>query len=146
MKNISSFCIVFIITVIVSPYAIATANNTTEIGRYITVSNKPKESQVDLLLQTIQVRFPQNVQTVGDAMNYMLRLSGYSLLPVGRMSSALKSTLAKPLPAIDRDFGPMSLKEGLTTLAGPAFYLVQDPLNRMVDFRVKSQYIAIYKF
>ena len=60
------------------------------------------------------------------------------------MSSYLKTTLAKPLPAIDRDFGPMSLKDGLTTLVGSAFYLVQDPLNRMVDFRVKPQYLSMY--
>jgi len=119
-------------------------SNSTQIGRYLTVNNKPKSAQVDLLSQTIQVRFPQNVQTVGEAMNYILRLSGYSLVPLDRMSMSLKTTLAKPLPAIDRDFGPMSLKDGLTTLAGPAFYLVQDPLNSMVDFRVKSQYAQIY--
>lgn len=122
----------------------AFAADLTEVGRYLTVDNKPKLAQTDLLSQTIQMRFPQNVQTVGDAMNYILRLSGYSLVPAEKMSHALTTTLSKPLPAVDRDFGPMSLKDALTTLAGPAFYLVQDPLNRMVDFRVKSQYAHLY--
>jgi conjugative transfer region protein (TIGR03748 family) len=117
------------------------AADLTEVGRYLTVDNKPKFAQTDLLSQTIQVRFPQNVQTVGDAMNYILRLSGYSLVSAEKMSHALTITLSKPLPAVDRDFGPMPLKEGLATLTGPAFYSVQDPLNRVVNFRVKSQYV-----
>jgi conjugative transfer region protein (TIGR03748 family) len=116
----------------------------TQVGRYLTIKNKPNAAQTNLLSQAIQVRFPPEVQSVGDAMNYVLRLSGYSLVPEERMSSYLKTILAKPLPAVDRDFGPMSLRDGLTTLAGPAFYLVQDPLNRMVDFRVKQQYLNVY--
>lgn len=116
----------------------------TQVGRYVTVENKPKASQTDLLAQTIQVRFPQAVQTVGDAMSYVLRLSGYSLTPTNRMSQPLKTLLSKTLPAVDRDFGPMSLKDALSTLAGPAFYLVQDPLNRLVDFRVKRQFLQLY--
>ncbi len=114
-----------------------------QIGRYLTVENKPSISQVDLLSQTIQVRFPQAIQTVGDAMNDVLRLSGYSLILTDQMSHALKITLTKPLPAIYRDFGPMPLKDALTTLAGPAFYLVQDPLNRRVNFKIKPQYMRI---
>lgn len=124
---------------------LAYADNNTEIGRYITVENKPTVSQTDLLLQTVRTRFSQYEQTVGDAINHVLRLSGYSLVPQNQMSNALKNTLTKPLPASDRgNFGPMSLKDALTTLAGPAFYLVQDPLNRMVDFKVKPQYASIY--
>ncbi len=138
------FIISFILSMIAYSSVMADTTDTTEIGRYLTVSNKPKSSQVDLLSQIIQVRFPQNVQTVGDAINYILRLSGYSLIPNERMSSALKITLTKPLPAIDRNFGPMSLKDALTTLAGIAFNLAQDPLNRTVDFRIKPQFKRVY--
>lgn len=137
-----------IISLLVSLFAFHTAfadeDKDTQIGRYLTVGDKPKTSQVDLLSQIIQVRFPQKIQTLGDAMDYVLRLSGYSLVPISNQSSALKTTLTKPLPAIDRDFGPMPLKDGLSTLAGPAFYLVQDPINRMVDFRLKPQFAQIY--
>jgi type IV pili sensor histidine kinase/response regulator len=132
---------VFLFTL--NSHVFASTSNT-QIGRYLTVENKPSLSQMDLLSQTIQVRFPQNIQTVGDAMNYVLRLSGYSLIPSDHMSHALKITLTKPLPAIDRDFGPMPLKDALITLAGPAFYLVQDPLNRLVNFKIKPQYMRLY--
>jgi conjugative transfer region protein (TIGR03748 family) len=119
--------------------------NVTQIGRYLTVSNKPKFSQIDLLAQIIQVRFTRNVATVGDAMNYLLNFSGYSLAPVEQMSQELRIILQKSLPLVDRNMGPMSLRDGLTTLAGPAFYIVHDPVNRMVNFRLKSGYEKFIK-
>ena len=138
-KNYSTF----LFLILIGWSIIASAD--TSMGRYLSVSYKPQSAQVDLLTQMIQVRFPQNVQTVGNAMSYLLQWSGYSLVPEDRQSHALKTTLSKPLPAVDRNFGPMTLKDALTTLAGPAFYLVQDPLNRMVDFRVKPQLAGLYK-
>jgi conjugative transfer region protein (TIGR03748 family) len=110
------------------------------IGQYMTVINKPKPEQINLLQQTIQVRFPQNVQTIGDACNYLLKISGYSLIDNKHQNDALKITLTKPLPLIDRDFGPMSLKDALTTLAGSAFYLDSNPINRTVNFKLKGNH------
>lgn len=110
------------------------------MGQYMTVSHKPKAEQIDLLSQTIQVRFPQSVQTVGDAINYLLKISGYSLVDANQRNNALKITLTKPLPLIDRDFDPMTLKDALTTLAGAAFYLVSDPIHRTVNFKLKPHY------
>lgn len=117
----------------------------TQMGRYLTADNEPKSAQVDLLSQEFQVRFPTSVQTIGSAMEYLLKQSGYSLVPEGKRSPALKIALSKPLPAVDRDFGPMKLKDGLATLAGPVFILVNDPLNRMISFNVSSKYSALYQ-
>lgn len=142
-QNTSLLVLAMVFLSVTSQAVLAAAEGNTPIGRYLTVENKPKEAQLNLLAQTIQVRFPQTIQTVGEAAHYILRFSGYSLLPDDQISHALKTTLAKPLPAIDRDFGPMSLKEALTTLIGPAFYLKQDPLNRTVDFRVKPLYARL---
>lgn len=119
---------------------ICLADNVTPIGRYSTVVNKPKLSQVDLLSQPVQVRFAQSIQTVGDAVEYLLRFSGYSLIPEYQRSIPVKITLDKPLPVVDRELGPITLKEGLITLIGPAFYLIQDPVNRVVSFKLKSAY------
>jgi conjugative transfer region protein (TIGR03748 family) len=114
--------------------------NSTQISRYLTVSNKPKLSQIDLLAQIVQVRFPRSIQTIGDAMNYLLSFSGYSLVPETQMNQELRITIHKPLPLVDREFGPMSLKDGLITLMGPAFYMTNDPVNRIVNFRLKVGY------
>lgn len=132
----------FICLTLVQPSCFA--SNNLQIGRYLTTTNKPLTAQIDLLSQIIQVCFPQNVQTIGDAMNYILRLSGYSLVSNECMNKAFKMTLTKPLPAIDRHFGPMPLKDALTTLMGHAFFLVQDPLNRIIDFRVKPQFVKLH--
>lgn len=124
----------------------ATAHaDTTQLGRYLTVDNKPKSAQMDLLSQEFQVRFPSSVETIGDAMEYLLKQSGYSLVPEEKRSSELKITLSKPLPAIDRDFGPMKLRDGLSTLAGPVFILINDPLNRMVSFKLNPKFSALYQ-
>jgi conjugative transfer region protein (TIGR03748 family) len=120
------------------------ASSTTQVGRYMTNVVKSNHGQINLLSQTIQVRFPQNTQTVGDAMSYLLHFSGYSLTANEYMSEPLRTTILKSLPLIDRELGPVSLREGLTTLAGPAFYLVEDPINRTVNFRLKPEYRKIY--
>jgi type IV pili sensor histidine kinase/response regulator len=118
--------------------------DTTQLGRYLTIDNKPKAAQLDLLSQEFQVRFPSSVQTIGDAMEYLLKQSGYSLISEAKRSAELKTTLSKPLPAIDRNFGPMKLKDGLSTLAGPVFTLVNDPLNRVVSFEIRKQFSVVY--
>ena len=120
-------------------------NDNTQIGRYMTTENKPRAEQINLLAQVIQIRFPKDVQTIGGALTYLLKFSGYSLIPEAKQGAAIKTTLGKPLPAIDRNFGPMTLKDGLSVLAGPAFYLVQDPLNRMIDFRLLPSFEKLYE-
>lgn len=112
-------------------------SNVTPVGRYLSTSNKPKQAQLDLLSQSIQMRFPQTVKTVGDAMRYILFYSGYSLIPEEKMSVALKTIMSKPLPAIDREIGPVSLKDALKVLAGPAFYIKQDVISRTINFGLK---------
>ena len=119
--------------------------NATQVGRYITIANIPKLGQSELLSQIIEVRFPQNIQTVGSAMNYLLRFSGYSLTADSHMNPELKNILKKPLPIIDRNFGPLSLKIALGTLAGPAFKLIDDPVNREINFNLNSEYLSQFK-
>lgn len=110
------------------------------IGRYLSVDPKPVLAQSDLLSQTIQIHFPASIQTVGEALSYVLRYSGYGLVAQAKQSSEVKNTLQKPVPLINRHLGPLSLKNALLTLMGPAFTLMDDPLNREVNFKVKSAY------
>lgn len=143
MKVISiTLLAIFCFLAVVSARA---TEDSTQIGRYMTAQDGPKPEQLDLLKQEMQVKFPDSVKTIGDAMNYLLQYSGYSLVPSDIQSDALKKTLNKPLPTIDRSFGPMKLDEGLKVLAGPVFDLVQDPLNRVVDFKLKPAYSKLYE-
>ncbi len=112
----------------------------TQTSRYLTIKNKPKLEQVDLISQTIQVSFPTNILTVGDAIKYLLRFSGYSLVSEARMNQALSITLQKPLPLVDRTLGPISLHDALKTMTGVGFDLMLDPIHREVDFKLKKSY------
>src|SRR5437016_1484115 len=109
MKKIAKIICVLTASALFEPtFAVSSAEQyaVTQVGRYLTVFNKSTIPQVDLLSQIVQVHFPQNIQTVGDAMNYLLQWSGYSLVIEANRSKALKIILAKPLPLIDRELGP----------------------------------------
>jgi conjugative transfer region protein (TIGR03748 family) len=97
------------------------------------VSNQPLTEQQDLLAQTFQVRFPSSVKTIGDAMRYLLRFSGYSLVTSNNLTPQVKQLMSLPLPQTERLFGPLTLQQGLLTLAGKPFGLLIDPV---VAFRI----------
>ena len=100
-------------------------------GRYTLVELEPTEAQRDLLLQVMEVSLPDIVQaTVGDALNHVLRRSGYRLCS-GPETDALD---ALPLPAAHYRIGPMALRDALLTLAGPAWSLHVEEGARVVCF------------
>ncbi|WP_414711334.1 hypothetical protein [Spongiibacter tropicus] len=101
-------------------------------GRYTLMSLTPRAAQHNLLLQPVQVVIPANkAATVGEALNEVLRHSGYSLCD----SSAEVSVLYDlPLPAPHRHLGPLLLYDALRTLAGAAWVLAVDNTTRQVCF------------
>jgi conjugative transfer region protein (TIGR03748 family) len=69
--------------------------------------------------------------TVGDALRYVLRHSGYRLCEGG---PDLQTLFGLPLPAAHFQLGPMVLRSALLTLAGPGWTLRVDDLNRQLCF------------
>lgn len=120
------------------------AENTTQISRYMTVKNRARFEQMDLMAQIVQIRFPQNVKTIGEAVNYILRFSGFALSDC-KNNQGLRVMLSKPLPLVDRDIGPISLREALLILVGPGFTLETDSINREVNFKLKENYYHFVK-
>lgn len=112
----------------------------TAIGRYLSIDNHGQFAQYHPLLQSIQVRFGKDIKTVGDAIHRLLTLTGYSLVSKEKISQEVLMTLEKPLPVVDRQLGPLSVREGLLILVGNSFLLVEDPVNRQVNFQLKKQY------
>jgi len=108
--------------------------NDIQVGRYSLFAATPTEAQADPLQAMITVQFPDRILTVGDAIQLLLQQSGYRLAGTDTTGPAAAYLMALPLPAVHRSLGPMPLKLALETLAGPAFYLVEDPMHRLVAF------------
>ena len=101
-------------------------------SRYTLVELSPERVQQDLLLQVIDLRLPNGqALTVGDALRYVLRHSGYQLCDGGPDEQTL---FGLPLPAAHFQLGPMVLRSALLTLAGPEWTLRVDDLNRQLCF------------
>lgn len=101
-------------------------------GRYTLVELAATAAQRDLLLQTIDVSMPEDARaTVGDGLRHVLKRSGYGLCQTAHVVIEL---YALPLPAAHLHLGPMTLRDALLTLAGPAWELHADDLARQICF------------
>ncbi len=100
-------------------------------GRYTLIEVLPEPAQRDLMQQVVEVTIPQQLDThVGDAMRHVLRRSGYRLCETEEATSLY--TL--PLPAAHLRLGPLTLRDALLVLAGPAWELAVDDAVRQVCF------------
>jgi type IV pili sensor histidine kinase/response regulator len=100
-------------------------------GRYTLVELAPEPAQRDLTRQVIEVSIPAALDaTVGDGLRHVLLRSGYRLCDAADASPLY----ALPLPAAHLRLGPMTLRDALLTIAGPAWDLSIDELARMVCF------------
>ena len=114
------------------------ANTLVQTGRYSTVVAKPTVAQRDPLSSIVSVSFSPNINTVGEAMTYLLRYTGYQLIPYSKQSAAERIMLQQRLPWVDRHFDKVTLIDALQTLAGQTtFDVKQNTLHRWVYFRLK---------
>lgn len=106
-------------------------------GRYQLVATRASLGQRYLLEQIIDVRIPASMTaSVGDALQYTLRHTGYSLCPT--LGPPQRILYRKPLPAAHYRLGPMPLREALQVLGGDAWELEVDPVAREVCYQVRD--------
>ncbi len=122
------------------PGVAADASESVRVGRYTTLAAVPTKAQRDPLQKLVQLDFPQQVHTVGDGLRHLLRGSGYRLAPAYASDPAMTAVLPRPLPEVHRRLGPMTLQAALTTVVGPVFRLVVDPLHGLVSFETLERY------
>ncbi len=99
--------------------------------RYTLVELVAEPAQRDLMQQIVEVTIPPALDaTVGDALRYVLLRSGY------RLCSSVETSVLYllPLPAAHLHLGPLTLRDALLTLAGPAWDLSVDDAFRQVCF------------
>lgn len=106
--------------------------------RYLLVSTAPQAAQRDPLSLVIDIRIPASLKpTVADAMRYALKQSGYTLCATGLANGVL---YRQPLPAVQYQQGPVRLRTALQVMAGPAWQLEVDDVQRVVCHSLRAGY------
>lgn len=119
--------------------AVAQKESVVRYGRYTLVSTLPESGQRDLMAQIIDVNIPANMKpNVRDAMQYVMNRSGYSLCPAD--NGHVNILYTRSLPAAQYKLGPMSLRNTLQVLAGPAWQVKVDEVNRQVCYVLRPGY------
>jgi type IV pili sensor histidine kinase/response regulator len=121
-------------SVLASKQPVAASNVAFQVDRYSVKVVGPTVGQIDLLAVTSPVVIPSDIETIGDALGWLLRDSGYRLASEAVLTSDTKKMLELPLPAVHRRFESMSLKTAIALMVGPAFHIVQDPVHRLIAF------------
>lgn len=117
-------------------------NSSIQLSRYSIQLTDATKAQKDPLQAVIkQVRFPSKVKTVGVAINTVLKNSGYRI-KAQHLEPKVKDLFRFPLPAIQRNMGPLTVEQALTTLAGEPWILVVDREHRLISFQLSETSIV----
>jgi len=109
-------------------------------GRYALVNPMATPEQSDLLSVVIDISFASSITTVGEALTHLLVRSGYSLANLDSSDPYLPILFSRPLPQVHRKLGPIKLETALKTLAGPAWILSVDPVNRFISYELLAKF------
>ncbi|WP_046338073.1 PilL N-terminal domain-containing protein [Xenorhabdus bovienii] len=106
--------------------------------RYLLIDTSPEVAQRYPLEQVINLKVPTSLKpTVGEAIHYALRQSGYRLCSI---SSQADTLYQKPLPVVQYQLGPIRLSTALQVLAGPAWQLEVDEVQRVICHSLRAGY------
>ncbi|MEY0162089.1 PilL N-terminal domain-containing protein [Providencia rettgeri] len=121
-----------------TPDLYASAPEVVRYDRYRLVDISPTEAQRYPLAQLISLHIPTTLApTVGDAVQYVLRESGYRLCTPRGQANALYRL---PLPAVQNQLGPIRLSDALQMLGGPAWQVNVDEAQRVVCHSLRPGY------
>ena len=111
--------------------------------RYLLVGSSPQEGQKYLLEQLINVNVSTGSgkkksyhATVRQGLETALAYTGFSLCHTALPE--VTTLFALQLPKIHYEFGPVKLREALQMLAGPAYDLIVNDINRTVCFKPRD--------
>ena len=116
------------------------AKDRLRVGRYSQLAPVPKPGQANPLQTIISLIFPDQIHTVGAALNHVLARSGWSLATTQASDPTVPYLMSLPLPESQRSLGPIALFDALAVLCGEAYVIVVDPVNRLVSCELRAPY------
>lgn len=132
--------ILFFMALLPSAATAAPIDSDARVGRYVTAHLGVDAAQADPLSVVVRVSFAPSITTVGEALDHLLLRSGYAMASLDASDPNLPVLLTRPLPQVHRKLGPVRLKEALEVLAGSAWVLTIDPVNRLVSYELAPEY------
>lgn len=105
-----------------------------QVARYSVIRPHPASGQQDLLAVAVPIRIPSDIVTVGGALEWVIKDSGYRLAASSRLTTDVEDMLKLPLPKAHRQFQALPLQDVISLLVGSAFVLVHDPVHRLLAF------------
>ena len=112
-----------------------------QVARYSVIRPHPTSGQQDLLAVAVAIQVPNDIVTVGGALEWVIKDSGYRLAASSRLTTDVEEMLTLPLPKAHRQFQALPLQDVISLLVGSAFVLVHDPVHRLLAFeRCRATY------
>ncbi|BFM18925.1 hypothetical protein R50073_51080 (plasmid) [Maricurvus nonylphenolicus] len=114
-------------------------DNVVKDSRYVSVQIGATQAQSHVLQSMIRVSIPDDITTVGSALQYLLEPYGYQLddqIETAKVSD-LYVLLTRPLPAPHRTLEAMTLQDALSVLGGESFDVVINPVLRTISYDLK---------
>ena len=110
-------------------------NRQLQVDRYTAYKANATVEEINPLLVITQINFPSEAKTVYDAIEHALQRSGYRV--DWRQSAEAYDIFSElEMPAVHRKLNLMTLKDAITTLAGDAWQILVDSVNRKLVIRL----------
>lgn len=129
---------------LIAPSLTFAFDGTHQASRYAKAYPSAKAVQVDPLSSIVKIKFPNDVQTIKQAIEYLLGPTGYRLAPVEFSDPYVKNVFISELADIHREIGLIRVDDAIKTIVGKPWELVEDPVNRMVTLELKNGYRQHY--
>lgn len=112
-------------------------------SRYLSVPMGPEDAQTDLLQSIVDLRVPEQITTVGEALDYLLRPYGFQLDDSHEADEQPEADeqyllFILMLPEPHRNLGSMTLLDALITLGGKSFRPLINPVKRSVRYQLRE--------
>lgn len=113
------------------------------VARYSIAAPVPTAAQKNPLSVVIQLKLPSQIKTVGEAIEFLLRRSGYQWSETDAARHDEFFRLA--IPAIHREMGPMTLEQALRTLTGQPWVMRVNDRKRYIGFFSNEQTASAFE-
>ncbi len=116
-----------------------TSANNTYLEKGLSLIKVSAEARQEQPLNSIStITLPSSIETIGQAINYVLLESGYELESRELFSPETRTILMKKIPMSQRYFEYTTKEQIISALVGKSFDVRNDEINRTVSINLRN--------